>query len=82
LPLARMFRSVGKSRDRTGAYITFMASSLLSFQFFVNVLMIVGLLPITGVPIPLLSYGGSSLLTSYVAVGLVVNVRMRRFAYV
>jgi len=43
------------------------------------VLMIVGLFPITGVPIPLLSYGGSSLLMTFVAVGLVVNVKMRRF---
>jgi len=82
LLLARMFRSVGKTRDRAGSYITFMASSLLTFQFLINVLMIVGLLPVTGIPIPLLSYGGSSLLTTYVAVGLVVNIQMRRFAYV
>lgn len=80
--LARMFRSVGKSRDRAGIYITFLAASVISFQFLVNVLMIVGLLPITGIPIPLLSYGGSSLLASYFAVGLVVNVKMRRFANV
>jgi rod shape determining protein RodA len=44
--------------------------------------MIVGLLPITGIPIPVLSYGGSSLLATYLAVGLVVNVKMRRFANV
>jgi len=42
----------------------------------------VGLLPITGIPIPLLSYGGSSLLASFFALGLVVNVKMRRFANV
>ena len=77
--LARMFRSVGKSRDRAGMYIIFMVACLLTFQFLLNVLMIVGLFPITGVPIPLLSYGGSSLLMTFVAVGLVVNVKMRRF---
>jgi rod shape determining protein RodA len=77
--LVRMFTSVGRSRDRSGLYITFLASSLIAFQFLVNVLMIVGLLPITGIPIPLLSYGGSSLLATYLAVGLVVNVKMRRF---
>ena len=80
--LARMFQSVGRSPDRAGSYITFMAACLLSFQFLVNVLMIIGLLPVTGIPIPLLSYGGSSLLSTYIAVGLIVNIQMRRFAYV
>jgi len=80
--LARMFKSVGQSRDRSGIYITFLASSLIAFQFLVNILMIVGLLPITGIPIPLLSYGGSSLLATYFALGLIVNVKMRRFANV
>jgi rod shape determining protein RodA len=55
---------------------------MLAFQFLVNVLMIIGLLPIMGIPIPLISYGGSSLLTSFLAVGLVVNVKMRRFVNV
>jgi rod shape determining protein RodA len=80
--LARMFHSVGKSRDRAGMYIVFMVACMLSFQFLVNVLMIIGLLPIMGIPIPLISYGGSSLLTSFLAVGLVVNVKMRRFVNV
>jgi rod shape determining protein RodA len=52
---------------------------LLTFQFMVNVLMVVGLFPVTGIPLPLLSYGGSSLLSAFLAVGLVVNVKMRRF---
>jgi rod shape determining protein RodA len=55
---------------------------LIAFQFFVNVLMIIGLFPVTGVPLPLLSYGGSSLVSNSLAVGLVINVRMRRFANV
>ena len=77
--LARLFASVPKSRDRAGAYIIFMVACLLTFQFLVNVMMIVGLFPVTGVPIPLLSYGGSSLLTTFVAVGLALNVKMRRY---
>jgi len=80
--LARMFKSVGKSRDRAGMYVIFMVACLLTFQFLLNVTMIIGLFPITGVPIPLLSYGGSSLLTTFIAVGLVVNVKMRRFVNV
>jgi rod shape determining protein RodA len=80
--LARLFRSVPLSRDRAGMYIVFMAACLLTFPFLVNTMMIIGLFPITGVPIPLLSYGGSSLLTTYIAVGLVLNVKMRRFVNV
>jgi rod shape determining protein RodA len=80
--LARIFRSVPRSRDRAGMYVTFMVACMLAFTFLVNTMMIIGLFPITGVPIPLLSYGGSSLLTTYVAVGLVVNVKMRRFVNV
>ena len=82
LMIARMFVSVGMARDRAGVYIIFMASMLIALQFFVNVLMIIGLFPVTGVPLPLLSYGGSSLVSNFLAVGLVINVRMRRFANV
>jgi rod shape determining protein RodA len=80
--LGRMFLAAGKARDRAGVYIVFTASLLIAFQFLVNVLMIVGLFPVVGITLPFLSYGGSSLLTSYVACGLVLNVRMRRFANV
>ena len=80
--LARIFLSVPKSGDRAGMYVIFMAASLLTFPFLVNTMMIIGLFPVTGVPIPLLSYGGSSLLTTYFAVGLVLNVKMRRFVNV
>jgi rod shape determining protein RodA len=80
--LARMFLSIPKARDRAGTYIIFTATLLIAFQFLVNVLMIVGLLPVVGITLPFLSYGGSSLITSYVACGLVLNVKMRRFANV
>ncbi len=82
LLLLRLFRNVAKSRDRAGIYIIFLVAVFLTFQFLVNVLMVVGLFPVTGVPLPLLSYGGSSLLTAFLALGLVVNIRMRRFANV
>ncbi|HYA48916.1 MAG TPA: rod shape-determining protein RodA [Burkholderiales bacterium] len=82
LMLARMFLSVAKARDRAGVYVVFMASMLIAFQFLINVLMIIGLFPVTGVPLPFLSYGGSSLLSNYLALGLILNVKMRRFANV
>lgn len=78
--LSRLFKSVGKSRDRAGAYIVFMVAMMIAFQFFVNVMMISGLFPVTGIPLPTFSYGGSSLLATYIGVSLVLNVKMRRFA--
>lgn len=80
--LARLFQSVSKSRDRTGVYLIFMVAMMITSQFFINVFMTIGLFPIAGIPLPLLSYGGSSLLTNYIAVSLVLNVKMHRFVNV
>jgi rod shape determining protein RodA len=77
--LLRLFRSAGKSRDRTGVYIVFMVSLMFAFQLVVNVAMVIGIFPIIGIPLPLLSYGGSSLLANFLGLGLVLNVKMRRF---
>ncbi len=80
--LIRIFRSAFSSRDRAGIYLVFMVSILFTSQFLINVLMVIGLFPIAGIPLPLLSYGGSSLLTSYICVSFVLNVKMRRFVNV
>ncbi len=78
--LWRLFQSIGHSRDRTGVYIIFMVAIMIAFQFLINLMMIIGLFPIAGTPLPLFSYGGSSLLTTYLGIALVLNVKMRRFA--
>jgi rod shape determining protein RodA len=52
---------------------------VIFFHFTVNIGMIIGLMPITGLPLPLMSYGGSSLLSTMAGLGIVMNVRMRRF---
>jgi rod shape determining protein RodA len=80
--LVRLFQSVTLARDRTGVLIAYFVAVMIAFQFFVNVLMTIGLFPIAGIPLPLISYGGSSLFTNFLAVSLVVNVRMRRFVNV
>jgi len=80
--LYRLFSAVQVSPDRGGVYIAFLSTMLIGCQFLINVMMIVGLFPITGIPIPFLSYGGSSLLSNFLIVGLVINVKMRRFAYI
>jgi len=82
LLVLKLFLSVSMARDRTGVYIVFTVAMMIACQFLINVLMTIGLFPIAGIPLPFLSYGGSSLLTNYLAVSLVVNVRMRRFVNV
>jgi rod shape determining protein RodA len=82
LLLYRLFSSAWVSADRAGVYLAFLAAMLIGCQFLINVMMLVGLFPITGIPVPLLSYGGSSLLTSFLVCGLAINVRMRRFSFI
>ena len=53
--------------------------AVLLFQIVVNIGMVVGLMPVTGIPLPLMSYGGSSILFTFLALGIVMNIRMRRF---
>jgi len=79
LLLAGIFKSVGKSRDRAGVYIIFMVAVMLSSQFLINILMTIGFFPVAGIPLPFISYGGSSLLTNSLAIGLILNIKMRRF---
>jgi len=80
--ISRLLRSVYASRDRAGVYIVFMVFMMFVSQFLINVLMTVGLFPVAGIPLPFYSYGGSSLVTNFIAVGLVLNVKMRRFVNV
>ena len=80
LLLWRAFRVAMLSRHPFGTYLAAGVASMLALQMFVNVGMNVGIMPITGIPLPFVSYGGSSLLLNFAAVGLLLNVHMRRFA--
>jgi rod shape determining protein RodA len=68
------------ARDTLGSLLATGATVLLTSQALVNLGMVTGLLPIVGIPLPMVSYGGSALLTALGAVALIENVRMRRFA--
>jgi len=68
------------ARDRVGAFLAAGVATVLAFQVVYNVAMVAGLVPVKGLPLPLMSYGGSSIISSLLAVGLILNVRMRRFA--
>ncbi len=67
------------ARDRFGVFLSFGVVMLIFWQAVINLLMILGFLPVVGIPLPLVSYGGSSLLTTLLALGILMNVRMRRF---
>ena len=80
LLLWRMLETAQLARDRVGAFLAAGIAATFAFQVVYNVAMVAGLLPVKGLPLPLMSYGGSSILSSLLAVGLILNVRMRRFA--
>lgn len=68
------------ARDRFGAVVAMGVAAILFWQVFINAGMVTGLLPVSGVTLPLISYGGSSVLTVMLGVGLVLNISMRRHA--
>jgi rod shape determining protein RodA len=77
--LWRAFRIALLSKDPYGTYLAAGIASMFAIQMFVNIGMTVGIMPITGIPLPFVSYGGSSLLANFAAIGLLLNVHMRRF---
>jgi rod shape determining protein RodA len=77
--LWRGFRIALLSKDAFGTYLAAGIVSMFAIQMFVNIGMTVGIMPITGIPLPFVSYGGSSLIANFAAVGLLLNVHMRRF---
>jgi rod shape determining protein RodA len=71
----------GRARDRFGVLLVLGVTSIVFWQSVVNVGMTTGLLPVVGVPLPLFSYGGSSLVTLLIGIGLMMNVSMRRYYF-
>jgi rod shape determining protein RodA len=76
----RTWRTATLARDLFGTLLCVGVLAMLVFQIFENVGMTMGIMPITGIPLPFMSYGGSSTVANFAAVGLVLNVHMRRFA--
>jgi len=77
--LMRLTQNAQTAPDRAGTFVVMGVVAVLSFHILVNVGMVVGFMPVTGIPLPLMSYGGSSVLFMFLALGMVMNVRMRRF---
>ena len=77
--LMRLIHNAQTAPDRAGAFVVMGVVAILAFHIIVNVGMVVGFMPVVGIPLPLMSYGGSSVLFMFLALGIVMNVRMRRF---
>lgn len=79
LLLMQIIQNAQTAPDRAGTYICMGVATLLLFHLLVNVGMVVGRMPVTGIPLPLMSSGGSNTLSMFLMLGLVNNVRLRRF---
>jgi rod shape determining protein RodA len=79
LILMRLIQNAQTAADLPGSLIIMGVVAVLTFQIAVNVGMVIGFMPVTGIPLPLMSYGGSSVLFTFLALGVAMNVRMRRF---
>jgi rod shape determining protein RodA len=79
LILMRLIQNAQTASDLPGSFIIMGVVAVIVFQIAVNVGMVVGIMPVTGIPLPLLSYGGSSVLFTFLSLGIVMNIRMRRF---
>jgi rod shape determining protein RodA len=69
------------AKDRFGAVLSFGVVSILFWHIFINIAMVLGLMPVVGIPLPLLSYGGSFLVSTLIGIGLLLNVSMRRYLF-
>ncbi|NMB41858.1 MAG: FtsW/RodA/SpoVE family cell cycle protein, partial [Firmicutes bacterium] len=74
----RILKIASFSKDRFGAYVCFGVAAMVIFQVLVNVGMTLSIMPVTGLPLPFMSYGGNSLLMSMLSIGIVINIGMRR----
>ncbi len=79
--LWRVFNYARTARDRVGMLLIVGVASLIAFHIFINVAMVIGMMPIAGIPLPFLSFGGSSLMATFIGMGLIMNVQVRRFFY-
>ena len=77
--ILRSIESARLAKDRLGAYLVLGVLASFTFQVIYNITMSAGLAPVKGLTLPLMSYGGSSMIATLAGFGLILNVRMRRF---
>ncbi len=69
------------SKERFGAYLAFGITTMIFWQMFVNICMVIGLMPVVGIPLPLISYGGSSVIITLMGIGILLSVHARRYLF-
>ena len=77
--LWRAYRIATQANDPFGTFLATGIAAMFAIQMFVNIGMTMGIMPITGIPLPFVSYGGSAMIADFIAVGLLLNIRVRRF---
>ncbi|NLG25758.1 MAG: rod shape-determining protein RodA, partial [Clostridiales bacterium] len=79
--LLRMLVLSSQAQDAFGSYLIIGVMGMMLFHIFENIAMVIGLMPVTGIPLPFITYGGSNYLTNMMGIGLVINVTMRSRAH-
>lgn len=77
----RCLKVAQNAHDELGSIIAFGVAAIIYFQFAINVLMAIHLVPVVGIPLPLMSYGGSSLVSILASIGLLLNISTRRYMF-
>lgn len=70
-----------KCNDRFGKLLAVGVAAMLFWHIVINIGMVIGIFPVVGVPLPLFSYGGTSMITTMVGVAILLNIQMRRFMF-
>jgi len=71
-------KDIGRTKDRSGTVLVLGVTAILTSQILINIGMVIGLLPVVGIPLPFMSYGGSAMISHMIGIGLIVNVRMHQ----
>jgi rod shape determining protein RodA len=75
----RALDTARQAKDEFGYFLALIITVMFAIYFFFNIGMTMGMMPVVGIPMPFMSYGGTAVLSNYIAVGLLINVRLRRF---
>jgi rod shape determining protein RodA len=69
-----------KAKDDFGKILALGITFMFSIYFFINIGMTLGIMPVVGIPMPFMSYGGTALLSNFIGIGILINIRTRRFS--
>ena len=78
--LWRAYRIAFTAKDPFGTFVAAGIAAMITIQMFINIGMTIGIMPITGIPLPFISYGGSGLIADFIGIGLLESIRIRRYA--